>query len=177
VSDYDFAEEWGRRLAEALGRSRPYTPRWDDDLQIWVVKGSSILLYNLLKRGREDPWIFMPCLEKYPAEACRGFFDAEGSVWRERYQVRVHNTNPRLIELCKQLLEKIGVYCSIHRRRQSKLLKCPKTGKRYHRNSKVILDLAIYGRENILRFAKKVGFTIARKQAELMKLVRRYRKS
>jgi len=42
---------------------------------------------------------------------------------------------------------------------------------------KVILDLAIYGRENILRFAKKVGFAIARKQAELMKLVRRYRKS
>jgi len=30
VSDYDFAEEWGHRLAEALGKSRPYAPRWDD---------------------------------------------------------------------------------------------------------------------------------------------------
>jgi len=70
--------------------------------------------------------------------------------------------------------EKIGVYCSIHKRRQSKLLKCPKTGKRYHRNSEVILDLAIYGRENILRFAEKVGFTIARKQSELTQLIRRY---
>ena len=38
-------------------------------------------------------------------------------------------------------------------------------------------DLAIYGRENILRFAEKVGFTIARKQAELMELVRRYHRS
>ena len=59
VKDYDFAEEWGRRLAEALGRSKPYTPRWDDSLQTWVVKGSSILLYNLLKRAKVDPWILM----------------------------------------------------------------------------------------------------------------------
>ena len=174
VKDYDFAEEWGRCLAKVSGRLEPYVPRWEDALERWVVKGSNMLLYSLLRRARENPQILLPYLERYPAEACRGFFDAEGSVWRERYQVRVHNTDPRLIELCKQLLEKIGVYCSIHKRRQSKLLKCPKTGKRYHRNSEVILDLAIYGRENILRFAEKVGFTIARKQSELTQLIRRY---
>jgi len=177
VKDYDFAEEWGRCLAKASGKLEPYVPRWENALGRWVVKGSNILLYNLLKRARENPRILLPYLEKYPEEARRGFFDAEGSVWRERYQVRVHNTNPRVIELCKQLLEKTGIYCSIHKRRQSKLLKCPKTGKRYYRNSKVMWDLAIYGRENILRFAEKVGFTIARKQAELMELVRRYHRS
>ena len=175
VKDYDFAEEWGRCLAKASGRLKPYVPRWENALGRWVVKGSNILLYNLLKRARENPRILLPYLEKYPAEACRGFFDAEGSVWRKRYQVRVHNTDPRVIELCKQLLEKIGIYCSVHKRRQSELFKCPKTGKRYHRNSEAVLDLAIYGRENILRFAEKVGFTIARKRLELTRLIMRYK--
>ena len=53
-NDYDFAEKWGRCLAEAHGRSKPYRPRWDDRYERWVVKGSSLLLYNLLKRARED---------------------------------------------------------------------------------------------------------------------------
>jgi len=99
VRDYDFAEEWGRRLTEALGRSKPYTPRWEDDLQRWVVKGSNILLYNLLRRAKEDPWIFMPCLEKYPAEACRGFFDAEGWVEADYYRIVADNTDSNVIDL------------------------------------------------------------------------------
>ena len=155
VSDYDFAEEWGRRLAEALGRSKPYTPRWDDDLQRWVVKGSSILLYSLLKRAKDDPWILIPYLEKkYPAEACRGFFDAEGYVEADYYRIVADNTDSNIIDLFGLLFEKLDINYKIYR--------C-------HQNE-TFLDL-------ILRFAEKVGFTITRKQVELMKLVRRYRKS
>jgi intein-encoded DNA endonuclease-like protein len=176
VSDYDFAEEWGRRLAEALGRSKPYTPRWDDNDQRWVVKRSSALLYDLLKRAREgDPWILMPYLEKYPAEACRGSFDAEGSVNINRYQIEACNTNSRTIGLFEGLLGKLGIDCRMHKFRWDEFMKCPKTGKLYRRNSGSIMCLAIYGEENILRFAERVGFTIARKRAALMKLVRRYR--
>ena len=104
VSDYDFAEEWGRRLAEALGRSKPYRPRWDDRYERWVVKGSSVMLYGLLKRAREDPWIPIPYLETYPAEACRGFFDAEGWVEADHYRIAAGNTNPDIINLFKKLL-------------------------------------------------------------------------
>jgi len=162
VKDYDFAEEWGRRLADALGRSKPYVPRWDDELQRWVVKGFSILLYNLLKRAKEgDPSILMPYLEKYPAEACRGFFDAEG--WVDDYGVLASNTDSRIINLFEELLRKLGVNCRTYLRRRDEFMTCPRTGKVYRRNSEFIMRLAIYGKENILRFAEKVGFTIARK--------------
>jgi len=175
VSDYDFAEEWGRRLAEALGRSKPYTPRWDDSHQRWAVRGSSILLYSLLRRAREDPWILMPYLEKYPGEACRGFFDAEGSVDINYYRIRAGNTDPRIIGLFEELLGKLGIGCRTYRCRQKEAFISPENGKVYRRNSEFGIFLAIYGKDNILRFAERVGFTIARKQAALMELVRRYR--
>ena len=177
VSDYDFAEEWGRSLAEILGRSEPYRPRWDDRYGRWVVKGSSVILYGLLKRAREDPWILMPYLEKYPGEACRGFFDAEGWVDACNYRIEACNTNPDIIDLFRNLLGKLDIDCRTHRCRQNEIFTSPVNGKLYRRSSRFVVRLAIYREENILRFAEKVGFTIARKQVELIKLVRRYRKS
>ena len=175
VSDYDFAEEWGRRLAEALGRSKPYTPRWDDNHQRWVVKGNSILLYNLLKGAKEDPWILMPYLVKYPEEACRGFFDAEGGANADKYEVHADNTDLRIIQLFRALLEKIGIQCSIREKRyENDVFVSPKTGKCYHRNKPICYRIAIHGKENILRFAEGVGFTIARKRAELGRILEKY---
>jgi len=116
----------------------------------------------------------MPYLEKYPGEACRGFFDAEGSINTSCYQIIAGDTDPRIIGLFEGLLGKLGIGCRMHKFRWDEFMKCPKTGKSYRRNSGSIMCLAIYGEDNILRFAEKVGFTIARKRAALMKLVRRY---
>lgn len=175
--DYDFADEWGRCLAEALDRSRPYAPKWEENHKRWVVKGSSVLLYSLLKRAKDDPWILMPYLEKYPAEACRGFFDAEGWIEADYYRIVAGNTKSDVINLFKKLLGKLDIECRTHRCRQKEFMISPRTSKLYCRSSRFVVRLAIYGEENILRFAEKVGFTITRKQVELMKLVRRYRKS
>jgi len=175
VNDYDFAEEWGRRLAEALGRSKPYMPRWDDSRQRWAVRGVSILLYRLLKRAKEDPWVLMPYLVKYPGEACRGFFDAEGGAIADKYEVYADNTDLRIIQLFRTLLEKIGIQCSIRDRRyESDVFISPRTGKRYHRNKPICYRIAIHGEENVLRFAEEVGFTIARKRAELGRILEKY---
>lgn len=62
------------------------------------------MLYDLLKRAREDPLILMPYLEEYPAEACREFFDAEGWVEADHYRIAAGNTNPDIINLFKKLL-------------------------------------------------------------------------
>jgi len=178
VSDYDFAEEWGRCLAEALGRSKPYMPIWDNKHKMWVVRGSSLLLYNLLKRAKEDPWILMPYLEQYPAEACRGFFDAEGEVNATGYEILAYNTDLRIVQLFKTLLEKIGIECSIRERRyKDDVFICPSNGKRCHRNKLICYRLAVHGKENILRFAEEVGFIIARKRAELSRILEKYNRT
>ena len=141
------------------------------------IQCTIIRLYDLLKRAREgDPWILKPYLEEYPAEACRGFFDAEGSVNINRYQIAAYNTNPRIIGLFEGLLGKLGIDYRTYRYHRDEFMICPKTGKLYRRNSKFIIRLTIYGEDNIMRFAEKVGFTIARKRAALMKLVRSYRR-
>ena len=174
VSDYDFAKEWGRCLAEALNGSKPYMPKWDDRYERWVVKGSSVVLYGLLKRTKGDPWILMPYLEKYPGVACRGFFDAEGGVTVDNYEIHANNTDLRVIRLFKTLLEKIGIQCSIREERHDNVFVSPRTGKRYHRNKPICYRLAVHGENNILMFAEKVGFTIARKRAELGRILEKY---
>jgi len=177
VSDYDFAEEWGRSLAEALGRSKPYVPKWDDRYERWVVKGSSLLLYKLLKRAREDPWILMPYLEEYPAEACRGFFDAEGWVNVDYYRIVADNTDLDIIDLFRKLLKELGIDSKIYLCRQGETFTSSRTGKVYRYNNKYVIYLTISREENVLRFAERVGFTIARKRLKLIKLVRKYRKN
>lgn len=89
-------------------------------------------------------------LEKYPAEACRGFFDAEG--WAEAYYYRIvaDNTNSSIIDLFGLLLEKLDINYKIYQCHQNGMFVDPKSGKTYRRNSEFIIYLlAIYGEENI----------------------------
>jgi len=174
VKDYEFAEEWGRRLAEAFGRSEQYVPKWQKSYQRWVVRASSKLHYNLLKRAREDPWTVWPYLEKYPAEACRGFFDAEGWVNIHDYTIAAGNTDPDIIGLLEKLLEKLDIDSRIYRRRQKEVFISPGNGKPYRHKDEYIMFLYVKGKENILRFADKVGFTIARKRAGLALILQQY---
>ena len=174
VKDYDFAKEWGRCLAQALDKSKSYEPRWDKYHQRWVVGGRSLLLYNLLRRAKDDPWILMPYLEKYPADACRGFFDAEGGAESQNYEIVAYNTDPKLIELFKKLLKKIGIECSIREMRYKDDIFISPNGKRYHRNKHIIFRIAVHGKDNILRFAEEVGFIIARKRIKLAQILQKY---
>jgi len=175
VKDYDFAEEWGRCIAKALRREKPYRPKWDKYHRRWVTRARSKLLYNLLRRAKDDPWILMPYLEKYPADACRGFFDAEGGVNADSYELVAYNTDLRVIQLFKALLEKIDIQCSIRKvDRKNDVLISPSNSKVYHRNKLTLFRIAVHGKENIMKFAEKVGFTIARKRAELGRLLEKY---
>jgi len=163
--DYDFAREWGRCLAKTLGKSKPYVPKYYNCLRMWLVRGCSVLLYSLLEKAREEsPWILMPYLEKHPAEACRGFFDAEGHVSTGDYRIAACNTDPSTIDLFRELLKKLGIDCKTYRY-------CPPDGRR------TLYVLVVSRKDNVLGFAEKVGFTIARKQAKLMQLVEKYGRS
>ena len=174
VSDYDFAKEWGRCLAQALSRSKPYEPKWDKSHQRWVTQGYSRILYDLLKRAKDDPWILMPYLEKYPADACRGFFDAEGGAYSSRYRIEAYNTDIRIIEMFKKLLENIGISANICQKPYKDREIKTRHHKAYQRKKEVCHVLTIYGKENILRFAERVGFTIVRKRLELQQILQKY---
>jgi len=162
VRDRDFAEEWGRCLAIALGRTRPYTPRWEKSSRRWLVEANSILLYKLLKKAADHPWILLPYLESYPQKGCKGFFDAEGSVVVRNYRIVAANTNRDLINLIGSLLRSIGICFKIYEEERGQL------------NQKTIYVIVISKRENILRYAREVGFSIARKQVALARLLARY---
>jgi len=166
VKDCDFAKQWGRCVAKALGKNKPYAPIWDKRNQAWIAKVCSKLLYDLLKSAKGDPWILLPYLEKYPRDACKGFFDAEGSVSIDDYEVLASNTDLRIIRLFQKLLRKIGIECNIR-----------ETHYIYRRNKRSCFLLAIHGKENILRFAEEVGFTIARKRARLAKILQKYNRT
>jgi len=93
-----------------------------------------------------------------------------GNVIKLEFIIRIPDSSNYVNSFLKKLMYTVAYIYAV----RVSYLNDLKPEKRYHRNSKVILNLAIYGRENILRFAKKVGFTIARKQVELIELVRRY---
>ena len=177
VKDYDFAESWGYYLSKAVGKSSPYKPRWSKHNQRWVVRGSSIQLYLILKRVRStgNPWILIRYLNPYPAYALRGLFDAEGSVCPRWYEVGFTNTNIKLITLTQWLLRTLGIESRSYSHMMKRFLKDPQSGRIYKRRQTVLYDLRIRGRVNILRFAEKVGFTIKRKQRKLKELLQRYR--
>ena len=146
----------------------------------WVTRVRSKLLYDLLKKAKNNPWILMPYLESHPADACREFFDAKGGVNTNSYELVAYNTDLRIIELfnCLWNFLRESAYnqCSIREvPYKSDIICSPTNNKIYHRNKHSCFRLTIHGKKNILRSAEEVGFTIARKRAELARMLEKYR--
>ena len=175
VKDFDFATEWGRCLATAFGVKKPYRPVWDKVNRRWDVKASSILLYMILSRARKNPWITLPYLEEYPAEALQGLFDAEGNVDGAFYHIRLRNAEMQLLKLTRHLLRKLDIDSKIYTWKQQLYVKDPEGRKIYRRKQDVAYCLVISRRESIVKFAKKVGFRIRRKQKALEDLLQKYK--
>jgi len=149
----------GYYLSKAVGKSSPYKPRWSKHNQRWVVRGSSIQLYLILKRVRStgNPWTLIRYLNPYPAYALRGLFDAEGSVCPHWYEIGFTNTNIKLITLTQWLLRTLGIESRSYSHMMKRFLKDPQSGRIYQRRQTVLYDLRIRGRVNILRFAERVA--------------------
>jgi len=175
VKDFDFATEWGRCLATAFGVKKPYRPVWDKVNRRWTVRASSILLYVILSKARKNPWVTSPYLEEYPSEALQGLFDAEGNVDDAFYHVRLRNADMQLLKLARHLLRRLDIDSKIYTWKQQLYVKDPKSQKIYRRKQNIAHCLVISRWENIVRFAKKVGFKIRRKQKALKGLLRKYK--
>jgi len=110
-----------------------------------------------------------------PTEALQGLFDAEGNVDGAFYHIRLRNAEMQLLKLAKHLLRKLGINSKIYTCKQQLYVKDPKSRKIYRRKQDIAYCLVISRRENIIRFTKKVGFRIRRKQKALESLLQKYK--
>ncbi|OYT66788.1 MAG: hypothetical protein B6U65_04770 [Candidatus Wolframiiraptor sp. EX4484-121] len=73
------------------------------------------------------------------------------------------------------LLRKLDIDSKIYTWKQQLYVKDPEGRKIYRRKQDVAYCLVISRRENIVKFAKKVGFRIRRKQKALEDLLQKYK--
>jgi len=100
----------------------------------------------------------------------RGFFDGEGTVtglkegsYKGSRRVGICNTDYDVIILCQKLLLELGIRTKLYKR---KIIKS---------KWKQAWDLNIFEKENIEKYAKKIGFAITSKQIKLDKIIGSYK--
>jgi len=178
VKDYDFAEEFGRCAAMALGRERPYKPYLDEDLGQWIVRVRSKELYELLKKPVDLEKIrpYAEHCEKCMAAFLRGLADAEGSVDKDDEHfghISIANTDRQLMEYAASLLNALGIFAKIYKKKIKMKENASIEGRVLKRRRRFIHILSIHRKADILRFREVVGFAIKRKQEVLDELHRR----
>jgi len=167
VRDYDFAEEFGRCAATALGREKPYRPYWDKNLGCWVVKADSKELYELLRKPVDLEKIrpYVECSKECMAAFLRGLADAEGSADKNEKHlghVSIANSDLRLIEYARTLLKALGIFAKVYEHKEKKTMKID--GRIVKRRKQITYVLRIHRKVDIIKFREIVGFATKRKQ-------------
>ena len=169
VTDYDFAEEFSRCLAKILGKSNLYKVRWSEKRKRWIVQGSSIILQRFLSK----PWQHLKNHIEHSSRCrfsfLRALFDGEGSITGRN--LTISNTDLSLLLYVRKLLAKSGISTRIPRvtHRAGSILKDPSTGRTYKRRKDCYVMRV--SPTDLLRFARKIGFSIERKKRVLPSFV------
>lgn len=163
--DKEFVEKTSSFLQKVMGRERPYPifirERKGSWRKLYIVNALSEEFYEYLKQG----WsMHRDVIERCPEDFLMGLFDSEGGVYVNGRQkdVRLTNTNRELIFYTQELLKKLGISALIYEEIRNKYRTC------YH--------LLIRRYEDIIKFAKRVGFTIKRKEEKLLVIVSEFQK-
>ncbi len=115
VRDRELAEEAARRLANVMGRGRPYAVNRLGDGRYYVQVQSRELVDHLSVREN----VFLH-LERSPREFIEAFFDCEGGPTgfvkvsgRFGASIEVGNTDRGLLEAVALKLSEMGIRCSV----------------------------------------------------------------
>ncbi|RLF90670.1 DNA endonuclease, partial [Thermococci archaeon] len=171
VVDREFAEAFAEALKDIGLRPSLY---WENDssrVGRWVVEAVSKELYMFLTGSREK---LFEVARRWPVEFLRGFFDSEGSVYVDKKNPRIGritigNSDLEVLELCKELLEKLGISSNIYLVKRVGDISYIR-GKEY-RYTKDFYILAIGRIASRKKFAKFVGSTIPKKREKLSKFL------
>jgi intein-encoded DNA endonuclease-like protein len=170
AKDKEFVEDFGRRLANVLGR-KPIRPR--KDAGKYIAEAKSKTLHELLRKPVDLKRIrkYVEHCPKCAAAFLRGLFDSEGHLNVDGY-IYLYNTNYELLVYAQKLLktrfgiESTGPWPST-KKGTTKYIR----GKRYESNEDCYY---IYIRaESLPKFYRYIGFTIRRKQKRLEEYLRR----
>ncbi len=163
-------KEWGKRLSgiafKEFGiRGSIY---WDRDE--WFLFTSSARLFRGLSpyyspEWNARKWRVSPAILASSLEArCRfvkGYFDADGYPYfnksRNKILVQVNSVNNRGLMDVRQLLESMDFHPGLY--------------KRYR--DKAVWEVTIQRKQEIVRFSREIGFSIARKQKRLLRMINR----
>jgi intein-encoded DNA endonuclease-like protein len=158
AKDKEFVEEFGRRLANVLGKEA-IRPKFREGVGTYVVKATSKTLYELLKKPVDLKRI-KPYVEHCPkcaAAFLRGLFDSEACIGKDGH-IKLYNTNYEVLVYAQKLLWK---YFGIE-----------STGPWPHKQKEGYYYIYIRA-ESLLNFYRYIGFTILRKQKRLEEYLKR----
>lgn len=187
VKDRDFVEEFSRCLSIVLKRKDNPYPIWRRNDGRFVTAGHSVVLHKFLSQSLEK---HNEIVQKFPAVFIRGFADSEGtplfyqSKGRKYKEGRIiiSNSDSQLLAYIQALLAKYfdidSLIRCVRRKRIIKVIKGVET-----KTSKPLFNLEINKNGSLVKYFKKIGFTIRRKQKKLeewytyhLTKVRTYRK-
>jgi intein-encoded DNA endonuclease-like protein len=170
ANDKEFVEEFGRRLANVLGRE-PIRPR--KYAGSYIAEAKSKTLYELLKKPVDLKRI-KPYVEHCPkcaAAFLRGLFDSEGHI-SERGYITIHNTDYEVLVYAQKLLWRyFGIEATGPWPDKKKGTIIYDRGKM--REVKKDRYYLYIGAESLPKFYRFIGFTIRRKQKRLEEFLRR----
>jgi len=162
TKDKEFAEEFVNALNSVLSRklnTHIYKRGY------YTAKAGSKVLCEYLQLPLEEQ---ATQIMYYPAQFVRGFFDSEASA--TRYLIIVRCSDKALLCFVKSLLplfDIISTEVKLLNWSVKRLGKPVSLGVRYGMRviipKKVLYGFSIYGRSNLLKFIKEIGFTIYRK--------------
>lgn len=128
-------------------------------------------LYELVRKGKEDIRNIASYITLHPNDFVRGFADAEGSIifYKPRrgivVQIKVTNSNRKLLLFTKKLLSQNGIYASL-KINHIKGDVCEIHGRKViaKRN---IYDLVIARQQDVIKYAELIGFCHPQKRKKL----------
>ena len=164
--------EWGHRLSNLVFQDCSHRGSVYWDKNEWRFEARSQELYKHLHQfyrpeWRARTWRISPLLFTFSVEIrrsfIRGYFDADGypyfSKARNHVYIQVNSVNYHGLADGRRLLESLGFHPGLYRRYKAR----------------DVWELTIHRKFELIKFHNEIGFSLSRKQSDLMKmLVRRW---
>jgi len=157
AKDLDFINKFNDFVAKILKKRRNSVQIFQK--KYWRITYQSKELFNYLS---QDFGTHREVIEAYPTDFLRGFYDSEG-MFRYRGKksnygdLRLYNSQTWLLNYSKELLEKLGIFARLSREYEFN----------WKEHKWKMRHLGITRKDDLIKFAELVGFSIDRKQKRL----------